>query len=330
MRAAFISPTSFSGYASGHVASIGPAAASATCAATPVDLNRICQYYDAQGRLGTVTIPHPELGTGGAYLIHMSYDALGRRATYVVLAQTGTSPPVQSSRVSEIFHYQGGRLAQVQAYPGAGVVGYCRAGEASCTESFVYRPDGTPLELLYTDAGNVTTRYWYLVDGRGSVTGLTDAGATALVDLYGYDAWGKALALAGQEDVPQPLRYRGYVWDREPGTYWLSVRQYDPALGRFLQPDPSEREGTRSYVYAGDAPADRSDPSGLGDCGGEGADDCAPEGARTVVQAEPGGGRSAAEPLAAGTDIVLLCMRSNGMDAQVDLVRAPHHGAYRL
>ena len=70
--------------------------------------------------------------------------------------------------------------------------------------------------------------------------------------------------------MPQPLRYRGYVYDREltgrgeaSGWYWLGVRSYDPNIGRFIQPDPSEQEGTRSYVYCGDAPLDCSDPSGL-------------------------------------------------------------------
>jgi hypothetical protein len=47
------------------------------------------------------------------------------------------------------------------------------------------------------------------------------------------------------------------------GWYWLSVRSYDPVLKRFLQPDPSKIEGLRSYVYVGDDPVDKSDPSGL-------------------------------------------------------------------
>jgi RHS repeat-associated protein len=138
-------------------------------------------------------------------------------------------------------------------------------------ESFVYRPDGTPLELLYT-AGGVTSRYWYEVDGLGSVVALTDATGNA-VDQYQYDAWGAPAAPGSngnQESVPQPLWYRGYLYDRElqtPGTgagwYWLSVRSYDPTLERFIQPDPSEQDGTRSYVYCGDDPLDCSDPSGL-------------------------------------------------------------------
>ena len=65
--------------------------------------------------------------------------------------------------------------------------------------------------------------------------------------------------------------------------YWLSVRQYDPALAPFLQPDTSG---------LGESAGEEGCPSGLNG---------------SMVQAEPGG-RSAAEPLAAGTDIVLLCM----------------------
>lgn len=89
---------------------------------------------------------------------------------------------------------------------------------------------------------------------------------------------------------------------------------YDPALGRFLRPDLREREGGRSYVYAGGDPAARGDPSGLGEGGDEGANDCAPGGARTVVEAGPIGSRSVAEPLTAGTDILLLlqALRRNG------------------
>jgi RHS repeat-associated protein len=72
--------------------------------------------------------------------------------------------------------------------------------------------------------------------------------------------------------VPQSLWYAGYLYDRElktpgeisnSGWYWLSVRSYDPVLERFLQPDPSGQEGTRSYVYCNDDSLDCTDPSGL-------------------------------------------------------------------
>jgi RHS repeat-associated protein len=118
------------------------------------------------------------------------------------------------------------------------------------------------------------------VDGLGSVVALTDASGN-VVDQYEYDVWGAPQVTndglhagsgsgADVENVPQPLWYRSYLYDRElqtpgeiGGWYWLSVRSYDPTLERFIQPDPSEREGTRSYVYCDDDPLDCSDPSGL-------------------------------------------------------------------
>ena len=102
---------------------------------------------------------------------------------------------------------------------------------------------------------------------------LTDAAGT-VVDRYHYDLWG--VPTIDQGEVPQPLLYGGYLYDRElsgpgdvtasgqpVGWYWLSVRHYDPSLKRFLQPDPTEQEGTRSYVYRGDDPLDCDDPTGL-------------------------------------------------------------------
>jgi|GEM_PF-4960928 len=127
------------------------------------------------------------------------------------------------------------------------------------TDTYVYQQDGSPLELLRQGA-IATTPYWYVIDGQGNVVALTDQGGN-VVDSYSYDQWGKPLS--AQESVPQQLRYAGYWYDNETQWYWLTVRSYDPALERFLQPDPSEIEGLFSYAYAGDNPADRIDPSGL-------------------------------------------------------------------
>ena len=145
----------------------------------------------------------------------------------------------------------------------------CNANDPQgCTETFVYRQDGAPLELLYTPAkNNLTQRYWYELDGRGNVVALTDVNGL-VVDRYHYDLWGAPTT--EREDVPEPFRYGGYLLDREltlpnetAGWYWLQVRHYDPVLRRFLQPDPSQQEGTRSYVYAGDDPLDATDPGAL-------------------------------------------------------------------
>lgn len=128
------------------------------------------------------------------------------------------------------------------------------------TDTYLYRQDGAPLELLRQQSGT-TSRYWYQVDGRGNVATLANNAGTAVADSYAYDLWG---APAGTtESVPQRFRYAGYWYDVELGWYWLGVRAHDPTLERFLEPDPSAIEGLYSYVYVGDNPIDGTDPSGL-------------------------------------------------------------------
>jgi len=199
--------------------------------------------YDAQSRLVQVTLGSPITST-----IAMAYNAFGQRAGYTVTPAGAGGPSL-----AEAFKYQGDQLAQV-AYSGTSI-------PTPYTDTYVYTQDGTPLELLRQQQGSGTaTPYWYVIDGQSNVVALTDQGGN-VVDSYSYDQWGKPTSV--QEAVPQQLRYAGYWYDGELGWYWLSVRSYDPALERFLQPDPSELEGLFSYVYAGDNPADRTDPTGL-------------------------------------------------------------------
>ncbi len=227
--------------------------------------------YDATGRLTGVS-------SSDGLSVTVGYNARGLRASLAV----SDAHPDKGGAASfvERMTYRGDRLGQVAVVEGT----------ASFTETFLYRADGEPLELLYQPQGQaVPTRYYYAVDGRGDVTALTDAQGQ-VVDQYGYDLWGAATAASGGvgalglvvEGVPQPLRYRGYFYDawydgvglwsngayvskgdRPLPWYWLGVRSYDPALERFLQPDPSAQDGARSYAYCHDAPADCADPSGL-------------------------------------------------------------------
>ena len=199
--------------------------------------------YDAQSRLVQVTLGSPITST-----VAIAYNAFGQRANYTVTPAGAGGPSL-----AETFQYRGDQLAQV-AYSGTGI-------PTPYTDTYVYTQDGAPLELLRQQQGSGTaTPYWYVIDGQGNVVALTDQGGN-VVDSYSYDQWGRPTTV--QESVPQQLRFAGYWYDSELGWYWLSVRSYDPALGRFLQPDPSEQEGLFSYAYANDNPVDQADPSGL-------------------------------------------------------------------
>ncbi len=230
--------------------------------------------YNAQGLLSALTTTV----AGAPVLVEaIGYDALGRRRSVAV---TDSAPPWGggTAAFTETLRYRGrGRQVSQVAV---------REGTTSFTETFLYRPSGAPLELVYQKQGQGAQRYWYLLDGQGSVTGLVDASGS-LAQQYSYDPWGQPTGATGtlgiDERVPQPLRYRGYWFDgwydgagafrtgpvyisddtRPQGWYWLQARAYDPALRRFLQPDPSARDGVRSYAYVHDDPVDLADPSGL-------------------------------------------------------------------
>jgi len=170
--------------------------------------------YDAENRTTSVT-----LGSSGAVAatVTMAYNAFGQRASYTVTPAGAGGPSL-----AETFQYRGDQLAQV-AYSGPSV-------PTPYTDTYIYRQDGTPLELL-RQQGGTTSRYWYLLDGRQNVVALTNASG-AVVDRYSYDLWGRPISIS--ETVPQQLRYAGYWYDSETGWYWLSVRAYDPTLERFL------------------------------------------------------------------------------------------------
>jgi RHS repeat-associated protein len=214
----------------------------------------------------------------------MSYNTAGQRASYTVVLSGTTT-------LQELFTYRGDQVGQV-TYAGSSLT-------TLYTDTFLYLGASTPYELIRQYASNVicggqstaTCKYFYVLDSRGNVLALSHATGT-VVDRYSYDVWG--LPTIALESVKQPLLYAGYWYDRElampnetTGWYWLSVRSYDPVLKRFLQPDPSGMDGLRvtlslttvaplvlqpdpsgmdglrSYVYVGDDPVDRTDPSGL-------------------------------------------------------------------
>jgi len=63
---------------------------------------------------------------------------------------------------------------------------------------------------------------------------------------YLYDAWGNHIVLdaSGNENTNpdfignlNPIRYRGYYFDKETNLYFLKSRYYDPEVGRFISPD---------------------------------------------------------------------------------------------
>ena len=98
--------------------------------------------------------------------------------------------------------------------------------------------------------------FYYLRDGLGSITALTDA-AGHVVDSYTYDSYGRQ-TLAGA--VSNPFSFTGREFDNKSGLYYYRDRYYDPRTGTFLSEDPLATGNP--YTYAHNDPRGFVDPSG--------------------------------------------------------------------
>lgn len=100
-----------------------------------------------------------------------------------------------------------------------------------------------------------------------------------------YTPFGESTAQSG----PVHSGFTGHEHDREQGLINMRGRLYDPAIGRFLTPDPNQvvlsTQGLNPYSYVLNSPLTLVDPSGLESCMGDLAR-CPPDGPGVIV--EPG------------------------------------------
>jgi RHS repeat-associated protein len=185
--------------------------------------------YDAQGRLTAAS--------AGPSAWSWEYDALGNRAAMTASGRRTeylVDPTGIGTLVAE--YDAGGNLAAHYVH-GFGPV--CRI-DASGEIAF-YGFDGNANAALLTGPeGTVLNRYAYLPFGE---------------------------PLRCDETVPNPFRFAGRqgVLTDPSGLVQMRQRWYEPAAGRFLEPDPLGPFGGNAnlYTYAANAPTLFTDPLGL-------------------------------------------------------------------
>ena len=111
--------------------------------------------------------------------------------------------------------------------------------------------------VAWIDHANVVL--FYIYDGRGSVTGLTNASGQ-IVRRYEFDAFG--VERNPSDNDRNPWRFNAEYFDRATGTIYMRFRDFAPWLGRFLTEDPI-RWGLNWYVFAVNNPVFYTDPWGL-------------------------------------------------------------------
>ena len=140
---------------------------------------------------------------------------------------------------------------------------------------FVYDDGNQPFAMIYND-GSTSTLYYYVLNAQGDVIALLNANGT-LAASYNYGAWGNysVHGADGKKTTDatfighiNPLRYRGYYYDRETRLYYLQSRYYDFANCRFINADTfatTDANGFLSanmFAYCENNPIMRTDESG--------------------------------------------------------------------
>lgn len=119
---------------------------------------------------------------------------------------------------------------------------------------------GAPLILV--TGGRV---YYYLTNLQGGVMRIESSDGISAAS-YCCDAWGKILWSSGELAALNSLRYRGYVYDQETGFYYLNSQYYDPAVGRFINPDSLLNQesalGNNMFAYCLNNPMNMTDTEG--------------------------------------------------------------------
>ena len=138
---------------------------------------------------------------------------------------------------------------------------------------FVYDDGNQPFAMIYKH-GQTTELYYYVLNAQGDVIALLNANG-ALVASYNYGAWGNYSVhdKDGKKNTStsfighiNPLRYRGYYYDRETRLYYLQSRYYDFANYRFINADGQFTDGfigSNLFAYCENNPIRYSDPTGL-------------------------------------------------------------------
>jgi RHS repeat-associated protein len=229
--------------------------------------------------------------TSGNHKATYTYDAIGNDRTGPGRIVDYTSFGLPSSiktpaGKTTLFRYDAIRIRSLKQQVNGNSIVYIQgfyekrmvAGKA--THVFYVMGDSGPVAQVMwskTSAGFAPARTLYLHnDALGSIETVSDANAHVVAH-YEYSPFGARrtspdiASPSGQAPADTRLGFTGHEHDDEFGLINMRGRMYDPALGRFLSPDPlisqpGSGQAYNRYSYVSNRPTTLTDPTGFWDC----------------------------------------------------------------
>ena len=197
--------------------------------------------------------------TYGSSFLWFGYDPLGRCVKRWMGSDTGNAP---NSNPATYLYYDGLNLVQ--------------EGSSAVIATRIYVHGAGVDQIVASQVSSGEWRYHHY-DGQGNCILLTDVSG-AIREQYDYDAFGMPYyhsafggRLGGSAQWGNRFLFTGREWLQDLRIYDYRARQYQPELGRFLQPDPKEFSAGdyNLYRYCHNDPVNKSDPTGLEQIAGD-------------------------------------------------------------
>jgi RHS repeat-associated protein len=194
----------------------------------------------------------PDLPASGTYQVYAKWTADETRATdarYAIVHEGGTAEVSVNQRAAGgLWQYLGSYAFDPLNTPTVSLAANDNGSVAADAVRFVGGPGGA-IDIAYLHS-----------DHLGTPQAMTDANAQVLW-WRDQTPFGQTVAEGGFS--VSPLRFPGQYADAESGLAYNYFRDYDPALGRYIQSDPiGLRGGLNTYGYVGGNPLTRVDPFG--------------------------------------------------------------------
>jgi RHS repeat-associated protein len=232
---------------------------------------RLAFAYNLRNR--PVTLTRTGDGTQASTYLYNALEQMVQRST--------NAPGGPKGAVQYIYGLDGSLLAEADATTGATLRDYIWLPQNDASPAADNNnEEGTsppPLPLALVTGVNTAAPQLLMVhaDHLGRPVRLTDAARTTVWSAA-YDPFGQPWQVTGP--VEQNLRFPGQYFLLESGLSYNWHRFYDPATGRYTQPDPLRFvDGPSVYGYASASPMMRVDKQGLcveDACIGEGTAFC--------------------------------------------------------